>query len=61
MANERESVSWENAATLEQWVEKSLRAGDTESVAALIQCLPEDKREKYREIWRRVAAEKKPK
>jgi hypothetical protein len=44
---------------LEQWVEKMLRDGTPEPVAALIKTLPEAKREKYRAIWKRVAAERK--
>lgn len=53
--------TWEEAITMEQWVEKMLRERKAESVIAMVNSLPEERREKYREIWKRVARETKKK
>lgn len=50
---------WSDCSTLEEWAEKMIREGETEVVAALIRVLPEEKKEKYREIWKRISAEKR--
>jgi ribosomal 50S subunit-associated protein YjgA (DUF615 family) len=59
MSQREEKVSWKNASSLEEWVEKMIRAGDIEAVTKMMEFIPKDQREKYREIWRRVNQERK--
>lgn len=45
--------------SFEEWVEKMLREGNTAIVKYMINLMPQEKREKYREIWRKIRNEKK--
>lgn len=45
-------IEWEHASTLETWVKNALRQGLEKEVIAIIRCLPESSREKYRAIWK---------
>lgn len=40
-------------STLEDFVIGAILSGDDSSVVILLKTLPEEKREKYREIWKR--------
>lgn len=40
--------------SLEEFVERALEQGDRDSVALLINQLPEANREKYRELWKKM-------
>lgn len=54
----QENPEWKEALTLEAWVEKMLREGYPEIVRMLLKSIPEEQKPKYREIWKRVMAEK---
>jgi threonine synthase len=51
-------TEWDGIS-LEEWVEKMLRDGFPEIVTRVLKTLPEEKKEKYRQIWKRVMEEKK--
>lgn len=44
---------WTGMSTLEDFVIGAILSGDDSSVVILLKTLPEEKREKYREIWKR--------
>lgn len=54
--NEKEKWS---EPSFEEWVEKMLREGYTEIVKYAVNLLPENKKEKYRSLYKRIQAEKK--
>lgn len=53
---EKQAV-WKEASTMEEWVEKMLRQGNTAIVKYLMKGMPESSKEKYRAIWARVKSE----
>ncbi len=57
MSNEEKKEDW-SEPSLEQWIEKMLKDGYTEIVKYAVNLLPENKKEKYRELYRRVKAER---
>ena len=58
-SREKEDVSWNEAVTLEVWVERMLRSGYTAIVKNMMNALPENKKEKYRNLYKRVMSEKR--
>lgn len=50
--------SWEQALTLEAWMEKALSEGRDDEVIAVMKCIGEEKKERYREIWKRHRGKK---
>jgi hypothetical protein len=44
--------------SMEEWVESMLRQGYTAIVSMMIKTLPESKKERYREIYRKIKEEK---
>lgn len=42
-----------------RWAERELRAGNVDKVTAIMNMLPKDKREKYRQMYARVMKELK--
>lgn len=49
---------WSQCGTLEEWIRKALKQGLDAEVAALVKLLPEEKKEKYRKIWKEVKGQK---
>ena len=48
----------EGALDLEQWMRTALAAGQSDLVIKLLKTIPEGKREKYREIWKKIMEDK---
>lgn len=47
---------WEECSSLEEWMRTALQEGQDAQVVALLRCLPDSVKEKYRKIWAEVKA-----
>ena len=43
---------------MEEWMRTALAAGQSDLVIKLLKTIPESKREKYREIWKKIMEDK---
>lgn len=55
---EKFNPDWKDCQSLEEWAEKMIRGGYIAIVKNMVNSLPDSKKEKYREIYKRVMAEK---
>jgi RNA polymerase-interacting CarD/CdnL/TRCF family regulator len=54
-----ESVTWKDSSSLEDWVRKAFRSGQIEEAAALVRCLPKERREHYRKLLKEIRGTRK--
>lgn len=48
----------EGKQTLEEWMRTALAAGQSDLVIKLLKTIPESKREKYRQLWKKIMDDK---
>ncbi len=53
------SIEWDTALTLEQWMTKMIESGNAKLVLPLLNVLPDEKKVRYRNIWKTLMEREK--
>ncbi len=53
------SIEWDTALTLEQWMTKMIESGNAKLVLPLLNVLPDEKKVRYRKIWKTLMEREK--